>query len=117
MPKYLKDAEASRLRAEGKAKHLPDESRRIPDPGPDPHEELHRATAEVLARLADGQAELAGEIAAGRRSHEKLMEKVIAAGKPLPPAAAPKPEPRIRRWEFSVEHDDEGRIKRVVAQA
>lgn len=117
MPKYLSDPEANRLRADGKARHLPEASRRMREEGPDFHEETHKATLAAIDRLADGQEQLAGEIAAGRRSQLDMTEKIIAAGKPLPQAPAPKPEPRIRRWEFEFELDDEGRIKRVIAQA
>lgn len=117
MPKYLSDPEANRLRAEGKAKHLPEASRKLKDEGPDPHAELHKATVAAIERIAEGQEQLAESIAAGRRSQLEMTEKIIAAGKPLPQVKAPAPEPRIRRWEFAIEHDEDGRIKRVVAQA
>jgi hypothetical protein len=118
LPKYLSDPDANRLRAEGKAKHLPEASRKLKDEGPDPHAELHKATVAAIDRLAEGQEQLAESIAAGRRSQIEITEKIIAAGKPLPQAPpAPKVEPRIRRWEFEFELDEDGRIKRVVAQA
>lgn len=115
MPKYLSDKDASLMRATGKAKHLPEASRRFVEE-PDAHAEVHAATVQVLDRLAAGQEMLADEIAAGRRSHEKLIERVVDSGLRRNDEK-PMPVERIKKWDFTIERDDEGRIKKVVARA
>ena len=114
MPKYISDKDASLMRAEGRARHLPEASRRFVEE-PDQHAEVHAATVAVLDRLAAGQEMLADEIAAQGRAHENMM-KEIAAGSRSHKDTAP-PLERIKRWDFTVEHDDAGRIKKVVARA
>ena len=112
MPKYISDKDASLMRAEGRARHLPEASRRFVEE-PDQHAEVHAATVAVLDRLAAGQEMLADEIAAGSRSHREMIQRLEARS--LRPEA-PKEE-KIRKWDFAIERDDEGRIKKVVARA
>ncbi|MCU0735869.1 MAG: hypothetical protein MUF20_10155 [Methylotetracoccus sp.] len=117
MPKYLSDKDASVLRAEGRAKHLPEASRRAVAEI-DPHDETHKATMKLLDRLVAGQEMLAGEMAEARRDAAAAMENVsnvMTAAARQAPSPSP-PAERIRRWDFSIERDEDGRIKKVVAR-
>lgn len=118
MPKYLSDSDANRLRASGQAKHTPEESRRH-EKEKDEHAETHQATVELLGRLVACQEQLAEGLADQQKATREIMKEVAASGKKTPPApvvnvAAPD---RIRRWDFAIERDDDGRIKKVVARA
>jgi hypothetical protein len=118
MPKYLSDKDANLMRVSGKAKHLPDESRRIEKEGPDEHAETHKATVRVLGKLAATQETLAGVIADTRSETTAALERIgkgiTAAIKAVQPPTIPE---RARRWDFTIERDADGRIKKVVAKA
>jgi hypothetical protein len=100
------------MRAEGRAKHLPEASRRFVEE-PDAHAQVHEATVAVLDRLLDLQELVVDEIAGQGRAHKEMISRLDARS--LRPEA-PREE-KIRKWDFAIERDDEGRIKKVVARA
>ena len=102
MPKYLSDKDANLMRAEGRARHLPEASRRMREPEKD-------HVAEAIARMADVQETMA-DVLAG----------VAAASRVAPAPSAPQivrveqpsvPPPRMR--EFIIERDEDGRMTSI----
>lgn len=117
MPKYLSDSDASRMRAEGAAKHLPEASRKV-EKAKDEHAETHQATVKLLGRLVAGQEMLADGLAEQQKATRELMKEVSDAGnRQLPPPVVNVSADRVKRWDFTIERDEDGRIKKVVARA
>lgn len=117
MPKYLSDSDASRMRAEGAAKHLPEASRKV-EKAKDEHAETHQATVKLLGRLVAGQEILADGLTEQQKVTRELIKEVSAAGKRnLPAPVVNVATEKIKRWDFTIERDDDGRIKKVTARA
>ena len=102
MPKYISDKEANLMRATGRAKHVPEASRRLREPEKD-------QVAEAIARMADVQETMAG-----------VLSEVAVASRVAPAPPAPQivrmEQPNVRpprMREFLITRDEDGRMKSI----